>query len=86
MGENQTQNYFIFVTYQTKNGSINCITITIPRVTNINPRFSNNIRQHMPLILGQKGFGAAIVSTVTPPLRDVLVFVVLAMDGATPLL
>lgn len=45
------------------------------------------MRQHMPLTLGQKGFGAAIVSTVIPAFLDPLpVFTVLllATEGATP--
>lgn len=50
------------------------------------PKFSNNIKQHIPLIFGQNGFGAAIASIVTPPLREVRVFTVLATDGALPLL
>lgn len=73
-------------TYQTYNGSKNCITITKPNVIRIMPKFNNNIKQHIPRIFGQKGLGADIVSIVTPPFLDVLVFVVLATDGATPLL
>lgn len=77
-------------TYQTITGSKNWITITNPKVTNIIPRFSRSIRQHIPLILGQKGFGAAIVSTVIPafleprPVLTVLLLARLATEGATP--
>lgn len=59
--------------------------MTNPNVTRIIPKFSNNMRQHIPFIFGQNGFGAAIVSIVTPPFLDVFVFTVLAVDGATPL-
>lgn len=59
--------------------------MTKPNVTRMMPKFSKSIRQHMPLMLGQKGLGAAIVSTVTPPLREVRVLTVLATEGAAPL-
>lgn len=63
------------------------MTITNPRVTRMIPKFNKSMRQHMPLTLGQKGFGAAIVSTVIPAFLDPLpVFTVLLLvtEGATP--
>lgn len=60
--------------------------MTKPKVTNMMPKFNNNIKQHIPFMFGQNGLGAAIASTVTPPLREFLVFTVLATDGAAPLL
>lgn len=71
--------------HQTYKGWKNWMTITNPSVTRIIPKFNSSMRQHIPLMLGQKGFGAAIVSTVTPPFLDVFVLAVLATDGATPL-
>lgn len=49
------------------------------------PKFRRSIRQHMPLMLGQNGLGAAIVSIVTPAFRELRVFAVLAIDGARAL-
>lgn len=49
---------------------MNCITITKPNVTKINPKLSNNIRQHTPLTFGQNGFGADINSTWAPARRE----------------
>lgn len=62
------------------------MTITKPNVTNMIPKFNSNIRQHIPFTFGQKGLGAAIASTVTPPFREFRVLTVLATDGAAPLL
>lgn len=73
-------------THHTNNGSKNCMTITKPNVTNMRPRFNNNMRQHMPLVFGQKGFGADIVSTVTPGFRVIFDLTVDTSDGARPLL
>lgn len=58
--------------YHTNNGSINCITITNPSVTNINPRFNSNIRQHTPFTFGQNGFGAVIASSLAPARLELL--------------
>lgn len=44
------------------------------------------MRQHMPFIFGQNGFGAAIVSILRPPFLEVLDLAVLATEGALPLL
>lgn len=74
------------MTYHTKSGSKNCITITNPSVTKMIPKFRSNIRQHIPLMFGQKGLGAAIASIVIPAFREPLDFLVLAIDGAIPLL
>lgn len=65
-------------TYQTNNGSINCITITKPRVTKIKPKLSSNMRQQTPFTLGQKGFGADIASMRAPARRERLLRPVLA--------
>lgn len=62
------------------------MTMTNPRVTKIIPKFKRSIRQHIPLILGQNGFGAAIASTVIPAFLDPLDFLVLAIEGDIPLL
>lgn len=62
------------------------MTITKPRVTKIIPRFKSNIKQHIPLIFGQNGFGAAIASMVIPAFLDPLDFVVLATEGDMTLL
>lgn len=64
--------------YQTNNGSINWITITKPRVTNISPRFNSSIKQHTPFTFGQNGLGADINSTWAPARRDRLLLPVLA--------
>lgn len=61
---------FDFRTYQTNRGSINCITITNPRVTSIKPKLSSNIRQQTPFTFGQNGFGADIASIRAPARRD----------------
>lgn len=42
-------------------------------------------RQHRPLVLGQKGFGADMVSTTAPPFLEVFVLTVDISDGAAPL-
>lgn len=60
--------------------------MTNPSVTNIIPRFSRNIRQHIPLMFGQNGFGVAIASIVIPAFLDPLDFLVLAIEGDSPLL
>ncbi|CRL06961.1 CLUMA_CG019957, isoform A [Clunio marinus] len=61
--------------------------MTKPSVTRIKPRLMRSMRQHMPRILGQKGFGADIASTFAPmrlcecmlrPLRPV--FLLLATE------
>lgn len=62
------------------------MTITKPRVTKMIPKFKRSIRQHIPFMLGQNGFGAAIASTVIPAFLDPLDFLVLAIEGGTPLL
>lgn len=62
------------------------MTITKPKVMRIMPKFNSNIKQHIPRMFGQNGFGAAIASMVMPPFLDALLFDVLATDGATPLL
>lgn len=62
-----------YSTHQTKNGSKNCITITNPRVISISARFNSNIKQHKPLVFGQNGFGADMVSITTPRFLSTLV-------------
>ena len=68
-------------THHTYRGSKNWMTMTNPSVTKIIPRLSSSMRQHMPLMLGQNGLGAAMASTVTPPFLEVLVFMVLVTEG-----
>lgn len=60
--------------------------MTKPNVTSISPRLSSSIRQHIPLVFGQNGLGADIVSMVTPGLRVILDLTVDTSDGARPLL
>lgn len=63
--------------------------MTKPSVTSTRPRLRSSIRQHMPLVFGQNGLGADIVSTVTPGRRvtfDLLTAAVDESDGASPLL
>lgn len=67
-------------TYHTNIGSKNCTTITRPKVTRIRPRFSSSIRQHIPLIFGQNGFGTEVMITFDLALRPDLS--VLARDSA----
>lgn len=62
------------------------MTMTKPNVTRMSPRLSNSIRQHMPLVFGQNGLGADMVSTVTPGLRVIFDLTVDTSDGARPLL
>lgn len=69
-------------TYHTNKGSKNCITTTNPNVTKINPKFNKSIRQHIPLVFGQNGFGADIVSIVTPGRLVTFVLTVDISDGA----
>ena len=68
--------------YHTNNGSKNWITITNPSVTKINPRFSNSIKQQMPFVFGQNGFGADIVSMVIPGRLVTFVLTVDTSEGA----
>ncbi len=56
--------------------------MTNPKVTKINPKFSNSIKQHMPFVLGQNGFGADMVSMVIPGRLVILVLTVETSDGA----
>lgn len=42
------------------------MTITKPNVTRIKPRLRSNIRQQIPLVFGQKGFGVDMVSIIIP--------------------
>lgn len=62
------------------------MTMTNPSVTKIIARFSRSIRQHIPLMFGQNGFGAAIASIVIPAFLDPLDFLVLVIEGDKPLL
>lgn len=50
--------------------------MTNPKVTKISPKFNKSIRQQMPFVLGQNGFGADIVSIVIPGRLVILVFTV----------
>lgn len=70
------------ITYHTKSGSKNCITMTKPKVTKISPKFRSNIRQQMPFVFGQNGFGADIVSMVMPGFLVIFVFTVDTSEGA----
>lgn len=56
------------------------MTTTIPSVKRIRPKFRNTIKQHIPFIFGQKGFGTVVIITLDFLLRPV--FVVLACDSA----
>lgn len=60
----------VFHTHHTNKGSMNCMTITKPKVTRISPKLSNTIRQQTPLMFGQNGFGADISSTLAPARRE----------------
>lgn len=42
------------------------------------------MRQHTPLVFGQNGFGADIVSTIRPPFLEVRVRVEATEGGALP--
>lgn len=55
--------------------------MTNPKVMRIIPRLSNNKRQQQPLVLGQNGLGADMVSTTTPPFRETLLRVEIS-EGA----
>jgi hypothetical protein len=55
-----------------------------PNVTRIRPRLMRTRRQQRPLVLGQKGFGADMVSITTPAF--VLDLFVEAMEGLVALL
>lgn len=68
--DNSKLNQIYCNAYHTNNGSINCITITNPSVTNIKPKLSSNIRQQTPFTFGQNGFGADIASILAPARRD----------------
>lgn len=53
----------------------------------INPRLISNNKQQSPLVFGQNGLGADIVSTTTPPFLEVFVLTVDGTsDGGIPLL
>lgn len=58
--------------------------MTKPSVTRIRPRFISSIRQHIPFVFGQKGFGVDIVSIIIPPWREVRVLIVEPPDLADP--
>ena len=47
-------------------GSCSCSTMMNPMATKMMARLTRTIRQHTPLVFGQNGFGADIVSTTTP--------------------
>lgn len=59
------------------------MTITNPSVTRISPKFNSNIKQQIPFVLGQNGFGADIVSIVIPGRRVIFVLTVDTSDGAS---
>jgi hypothetical protein len=54
--------------FHTNAGSGSCNTMMKPMATSISPRFINAIKQQIPRVFGQNGFGADIVSTTTPAL------------------
>jgi len=54
--------------FQTNAGSGSCRTIMNPIQMSISPRLTSIMRQQMPLVFGQKGLGADMVSTTTPAL------------------
>ncbi len=54
--------------YQTKAGSWSWSTMMNPIATRMRARLTSTMRQHTPLVLGQNGFGADMVSTTTPAL------------------
>jgi len=43
-----------------------------PNATKIKARFTNMSKQQTPLVLGQNGLGADMVSTITPALVELL--------------
>ena len=47
-------------------GSCSCRTMMNPMATKMMARLTSTIRQQTPLVLGQNGLGADIVSTTTP--------------------
>lgn len=57
--------------------------MTNPNVTKMSPKFNSNIKQQIPLVFGQNGFGADIVSIVIPGRRVIFVFTVDTSDGAS---
>ncbi|ROT85402.1 putative threonine dehydratase biosynthetic, chloroplastic-like [Penaeus vannamei] len=67
----------------TKAGSYSCSTTTKPRVMRRRPRFSSTIKQHTPLVLGQHGCGAVMVSITSFPPR--VVFVLTLTTSLRPL-
>lgn len=54
--------------------------MTRPKVTRIRPKFNKSMRQHIPLILGQNGFGTDVIMTFDLALLPDLT--VLARDSA----
>jgi len=56
------------------------MTMMNPRQMSMMPKLRSSIRQQIPLVSGQNGLGADIVSTTAPPLRDTLLLTETASD------
>ena len=62
--------YVALGTYHTNAGSWSCSTMMKPMATRMRARLTKTMRQQTPLVLGQKGLGADMVSTTTPALVE----------------
>ena len=75
--------------FHTTGGSVSCRTMMKPMQMRMRDRLVSTIKQHTPLVLGQKGLGADIVSTASPAFMvflDLTVLIPLALVRAVPLL
>ncbi len=77
-------NHLPTVTDHTNAGSCNCNTMMKPMATRMSAKLTSTMRQHTPLVLGQNGLGADMVSTTTPAL--VVLFPALDVTWLLPLL
>ena len=65
---------------------MSCKTMIKPMATSMRAKLTRTMRQQTPLVLGQKGLGADIVSTATPALVEFLARTVPVLAAVIPLL
>ena len=79
----------VIATDHTTGGSVSCSTMMNPMQMRMRDRLVSTIRQQTPLVLGQKGLGADMVSTARPAFivfLDLTVLIPLALVMLVPAL
>ena len=84
-----SESLVIVSTDHTTGGSVSCSTMINPIQMRMRDRLVSTIRQQTPLVLGQKGLGADMVSTARPAFivfLDLTVLIPLALVKLVPAL